>query len=105
MENIESRSEEPKNLLQELQEKNPTQNVMFLAIEELKSEAEMHEFFQQYVELLKQEFIRDPEAVAKQNIGFAIGLYDRETAKRWMEAFPGINDIGPSANKGKKETE
>ena len=52
MEIFEYGSEAPKNLLQELQAKNPDRNVAFTAIEELKDPEQMKQFFQQYLEWL-----------------------------------------------------
>ena len=81
----------PKNLLEKLQAEKPGRNVAFTAIEQLKDEAQMREFFQQYVESLKGAVEEDPEAVARQNIGYIVGYYDRETADRWMKALPGVS--------------
>jgi len=60
MENFEHRSEMPKNLLQELQAKNPDRNVAFTAIEELKDPEQIKQFFQQYVEWLKKASQENP---------------------------------------------
>ena len=91
MKNIEGGPRTPKNLLEKLQAEKPGRNDAFTAIEQLKDEAQMREFFQQYVESLKGAVEEDPEAVARQNIGYIVGYYDRETADRWMKALPGVS--------------
>ena len=91
MKNFEKGPEAPQNLLQKLQAEKPDRNVAFTAIEQLKDEAQMREFFEQYVESLKGAVEEDPEAVARQNIGYIVGYYDKETADRWMKALPGVS--------------
>ena len=91
MKNFERGPEAPKNLLQELQAENPERNVAFTAIEKLKDEAQIRKFFEQYVESLKGSVEEDPEAVARQNIGYIVGYYDKKTADRWMKALPGVS--------------
>ena len=87
MEKFEHGSEAPKNLLQELQAKNPDRNVAFTAIEEIKDPEQMKQFFQQYVAWLKEASQENPEDVAKQNIGYIVAYYDKETADRWMKVL------------------
>ena len=91
MKNFEKGSEVPQNLLQRLQAEKPDRNVAFTAIEQLKDEAQIREFFEQYIESLKGAVEEDPEAVARQNIGYIVGYYDRETVDRWMKALPGVS--------------
>ncbi len=91
MENFEQEHQVPKSLLERLQAEKPDGNVAFTAIEQLKDEAQIREFFEQYVELLKGEIEDDPEAMARQNISFMVGYYDKETADRWEKALPGVS--------------
>jgi hypothetical protein len=73
-----------------MQAEKPKRNVAFTAIEQLKDEAQMREFFEQYVESLRGKVEEDPpEAVARRNVGYIVGYYDRETADRWMKALHG----------------
>jgi len=88
---IEGGPQVPKNLLEKLQAKEPDRDVAFTAIEELKDKAQIREFFQQYVELLKGAVEEDPEAVARQNIGYIVGYYNKETVDRWMGALPDVS--------------
>ena len=45
------------NLVEKLQTENPERNVAFTAIEQLKDESQIQEFFQQYVESLKGKVV------------------------------------------------
>ena len=90
MENFEGPESSP-NLLKKLQAENPDRNVSFIAIDQLKDEVQIREFFQQYVEMLRYPMNQDPEALARQNIGSILGYYDKETANRWMKALPGVS--------------
>lgn len=86
-----SMKQAPENLLKKLQAKKPNRNVVFTAVEQLKDEAQIREFFQQYVEWLKSSVEQDPEAVARQNIGYVVGYYNKETADRWMKVLPDVS--------------
>ena len=46
-------------------------------------------FFQQYVKSFKGTVEEDPKEVARQNIDYIVGYYDRETADKWMNALDG----------------
>lgn len=88
---MENSGEQSKSLLKRLQEKNPDRNVLSTAISDLKDESDLKKFFDQYVEWLKGRVEESPESVALQNIGYAVGYYDQETADRWMKALPGVS--------------
>ena len=91
MKNFEHGSEVPKNLLQELQAKNPDRNVAFTAVDELKNSEQMKQFLKQYVEWLKEASLKNPEDVVKQNIDYIVKRYDKETAERWMQALSEVS--------------
>ncbi len=109
MKNLEEVPEKPQNLLQKLQAEKPNWDVTYTAIDQLEDEAQIQEFFLQYVGLLKSSVEEDPEAAALKNIGYAIGSFDRETADRWMRALPGIShpvvgkDIGKFLKSDREE--
>ena len=78
-------------LVQRLQNKEPDRNVVFTAIEQLKTPEEIKEFYQEYIEWLKTNTeLSDPEKVAKENIGYVIGYYSQETANTWMKTLEDI---------------
>lgn len=83
------------SLIKKLKETKPRRNVVFTAVETLTDPTEIKQFYQEYVECLRQhgdsEKVRaDPEAVAKNNIGYIVGYYNKETADRWISAIPGV---------------
>ncbi len=90
MRNFEGEPQTPENppsekLLEKLQAEDPDREVVFIAIEKLKDEKQIKEFFQQYVESLTQG---DPYELAKRNIGYVLGYYDQKTVNRWEKALP-----------------
>jgi hypothetical protein len=83
-------------IIEHLKGKSPGRNIVFIAIEELKTPEEIKEFYEEYVELLRTqgdtEYVREnPEKVADENIGYVLGYYNQQTAELWMETLPSVH--------------
>jgi len=83
------------DLLERLEKASPGRNFVFTAIETLKTPTEIKQFYQEYVDYLRQhgasEDIRaNPEAVANDNIGYVLGYYNKETADKWFKVLPNV---------------
>ncbi|MBR9705787.1 hypothetical protein GOV14_02010 [Candidatus Pacearchaeota archaeon] len=82
------------NLIQRLKKIDQNRNVLFTAIDTLKTEQEIKEFYKAYVGFLRDDTTDpkvkdDPAGVADQNIGYVLGYYNGDTAIRWLNALPG----------------
>jgi hypothetical protein len=83
------------DLIKKLERANPNRNLLFNAIETLKTPEEMRTFYREYVEYMRlngnnEEIKANAERVAKENIGYVIGYYNEETGNRWMKALPEV---------------
>jgi hypothetical protein len=74
-----------KNLFEKFQAENPERNVVFTAMEKIKDEAQMQEFFSQYVKFLKENGTINPEAIAQMGLERASFHYDPETVEIWKK--------------------
>ena len=79
------------NIIKTLQATDPKRHVAFIAIEQLKKREEIQEFYKEYIQLLKDSEVKDPEKIAQQNIGYIVGYYDKETADKWMKTLPNVS--------------
>ena len=75
-------------ILERLEIIQPGRNIVFTAVETIKDEAEMADFFVDYVGWLSehgntQEIRDNAKKIAGENVGYILGYYDKETAKRW----------------------
>ena len=85
-------TERPQGLLQRLMALEPKHDVVFTAIEQLKDETEIRQFFQEYVKYIEESGledspIKDPKVVANMNIGYVLGYYEK-AAGLWRKALP-----------------
>lgn len=72
-------------IIDKLQRLNPARNVAFIAIETLVEPQEVRQFFNEYVEVFREKYGDQAEAVAQSNIGYIVGYYNEETANRWRD--------------------
>ena len=68
---------------QELDELEPSRNVVFTAIEKLKDAEAIQAFFQEYCDIVGQR-------MASKNVGYILGYYRDETIRRWFDALPTV---------------
>jgi len=83
-------------LVEKLQREEPERDVLFIAIGKLTDPKDITQFYQEYVEYLREkgadeETMNNPERVADGNIGYAVGYYSSETAHRWMEVLKSVS--------------
>jgi len=79
------------SLLAKMQEVEPKSNVLFNAIANLRDPVQIQQFYQEYVGHLESDpTLTEAEKVAQSNIGYAVGYYDQETSKRWLDALPSV---------------
>ena len=72
----------------EAQEKNKQKNILYTALEQLEDPEQIREFFKEYAQTLTSIEEKEKEAVARDNIVFAIGYYsDDKLLKRWNDAL------------------
>lgn len=77
-----------KSIIETLEELDPERNVVFTAIDHLKKEEEIKQFYKEYICYLKEkgdtkEVREEAEDVANKNIGYVLGYYDQQTSHRW----------------------
>jgi len=82
-------------LLERLEKASPGRNFVFTAIETLKTPTEIKQFYQEYVDYLRQhgaseEIRANPEAVANDNIRYLLERNNKETANRWFKVLPNV---------------
>jgi len=66
--------------------KNPFQN--------LNTDSEIKEFYQNYVNALRENNVKNPQGVAKRHIGYLVPINNSiEVVKRWTRLIPEINPI------------
>lgn len=88
--------QQPKSIIERLQQKAPDKGVVFTAIAELKKPAEILQFRAEYEKYLREqgedEKTRQNAAeVANSNIGYALGYYTKETAGKWFDTLEQIS--------------
>lgn len=89
--NLEKKTKEMLNkkcIMERLFKSKPNRNAVFTAIEELEKEEEIKQFYQEYIEYLKEEgdtkeVRENAEGVANRNIGYILGYYDQKTSDKW----------------------
>lgn len=81
-------------LVEKLQEKDPKRNVVFIAIENIDEPEQMREFYKDYVRYLTEHEDDleglSPESVARDNVGYVVVYYGKETTDKWMDAVEGL---------------
>ena len=99
--NEEPQNQEPRNLLKDLQKRNPEQkiDVAVIAMNQLTSEEEVKQFFGEYIKDFKNSGVEDPERVAIGNIRWFLGKGEKEIEMRWKKALPDIFIDFPSDKK------
>lgn len=85
-----------RTLVEKLQKERPNRNVLFTAIEKLTKPKDIKQFYGEYIEYLRteggdEETRNNPEKVANSNIGYALGYYSQETARRWMDLLESVS--------------
>jgi hypothetical protein len=83
------------NLLKKMEKLHPKRHAVFTAIEELSTREEIRQFYEEYINYLKTEarepqVRREAERVARENIGYILGYYDKNTADKWMKTLPEV---------------
>lgn len=79
------------DLLQKLRSEHPLRDVAVTAVETLKDKLEIIEFFNQYVNDLKDRgIIENTESIAGTNIGYVLKYCDKKTAYIWAGAIPSV---------------
>jgi len=84
-----------KPILEDLIKINPKRNPLFTAIEELKQEYEIKQFYKEYISYIKKEgntkeVRKNAENIANSNIGYALGYYSSKTSKRWNKLLENV---------------
>jgi len=96
---LEKKTEElinKKPILENLIKLNPKRNPLFTAIEELKKEDEIKQFYQEYIGYIKEEGDTDEvrknaEQVANSNIGYVLGYYSNKTSRKWNKILENVS--------------
>ena len=96
--NLEKKTEDlinKKPVLEKLLKLAPKRNPVFTAIEELKKEKEIKQFYQEYICYLKEEGDKEvrenAERVANSNIGYVLGYYSSKTFYKWNKILESIS--------------
>jgi len=87
------------NLIQRLLKVNPKRNIVFIAIEELKTPEQIRTFYKEYVEYLRkegdEEVRNNAEEIANKNTGYVIVYvivyYGEEISEKWKSILEQIN--------------
>jgi hypothetical protein len=83
------------SLIKRLQGIDPSRNIVFTAIEQLRNPEEIKRFYREYVEYLRtrgDEKVRETaKQVANENIGYVVVYYGEETSERWKSILEQIN--------------
>ena len=70
------------NIIERLRKAEPDRNVVFTAIDKLKTDQEIIEFYNEYKETNQH---------ADQNIGYILGYYEAKTVNRWFRLLDEIH--------------
>ncbi len=78
-------------ILERLKQLNPDRNVAFTAVEQLSSDEDILEFYNEYVKWMRDGKVSNPESVAIGNLSYIVVYYSQEITQRWKNALPNFS--------------
>ncbi len=89
------KTKSPLELIEILKKIDPKRDILFVAIDTLKTFEKRNQFFNEYIKYLEKANIQDSENdtaenIAKINIRYALSYFDIKTADLWREAIPNL---------------